>query len=1555
MTSSIQYIRENNPWYSFKPYQESDANSFKGRGKDVAEVMKSIVRNNFVVCYAKSGIGKSSLINAGLMPRLRKKQILPIPIKFTEDFFEDEEVHNLDDSTAQRSTESAKKDKRGEKYVFEEKIRNQINFEIQKLNESAAEDKRDEKYVIERHPSIGENELMMAINRKMANMSIWWWLSTHQIICKRGEFDIVYQPILIFDQFEELFQKTQTEGQRDKFFNWLQEMSLVRPSDEIQKDLQKIQNDYPNINVSLPQNCGWKILLSLREDYVGLLDYWCIQRIRIPAVQDNRYCLMPLTKEQAEEVITQQTIDGHRVDILDKYKQTIIDSLEDTDGVPAVLLSVLCNRIYDEEIKGNTNTARRLQHMTSSVEISDDAVKTTVRSLIRSVYEERIKETKIPNRKVRKIEQALVRDNGTRRRLEIGELPEKLQAACEKLADSYLIRIDNFGEKKGEKIQYVEIIHDRVAEVIADKRHEINKKNKVLWSRGALVAGIILLFGFTYWNQLWTKSKYKVNLYPYMEWVDQTYKVNASAPNYKGQCENLWNLQTLICDTNAVVVSNCPMLETIDANDYNQKKLSLKISNCDNLKYVNFNESIKELSLEISGCPLILQIELPDMLESLDLRILSNQISFKISKNSSFFVWNNGILWDIQKDSILYARYDVPMNIDVPFGTNHQKYKYEPRIFSVQNMPSVTLPNHNGDIDRNIKFLDLSADSISKIPAGLFKGFKNLKSVKFPSSRHITIKKEAFYGCDNLETIDFGTSSYSICENAFANCNSLIKVQFPDSVEIERGAFKDCRLIEEIIFGEQASIYDYSFGRCISLKEVRLPNRTKIFSPNSFVGCLNIEKFDYESLYWETANDGTILQKGTKHPILLTNKVQFHTYKDSIYQSKNGVLCYGNRKFNEPIAKVQQNILFVNNGEYYINNTDNSAIIFFPLRGLVRMSDGSFDLIPLFVLPTNLAELHLPFSNGINLSSINNLVPASIKANVTLYVPYGCLRYFINHPSYKDFKDIKEEKFFDSLWYIIKYHFETGLSVVNYYGFWTMIAIIVVVVTIVLAWFMYYKKRKEEGTITKKDVNLLVLKAFGTTILGPLFWYVFYWFLYLTILPLLHLKEEIYSSTPLFISTGIAAGLLSLLSVYIILYSNGFNFNGFLSSAKNNWEIIKHISIAAYKNPQKTIKFFSLILLPFIIYFAFVQYQKYKEEKLQEAIVSINEKINLASQHPDGALGLYYDVWKENYNTIKNKDIEQTLCSKVYSALIKEALADTCFDGVRSDFLMMMPDGKLLFSDNSWNDKTCMLKEKKDSVHLIEDSFDFYKVDTSGKYIAFGNNYSVMVMDLMTQQIDTISAYISSFDFHPHKPLLAYAEYTSKSIRFYDIERKKNANIKPIYTNYDIEDFCYDKNGGVIIPSSRDNAILYYHWGDNKWENPDSIKIHSDGGYYNPLFVTKDVFSIHHNDSLIIWENKNIGKNERCWKGLYNKPSENSFSSDGRFAITFNIDELQVLDLSVSEKIYVTIELPGTCRAACFSKDGKSIYIAYDRVIARVPILSPEQVYKKLKEIVDND
>mgnify|MGYP000748060757 FL=1 len=59
-------------------YTEADSANFKGRSSETKELLDMLHTNDVVVCYAASGEGKSSLINAGLCPLLRKELVLPI-------------------------------------------------------------------------------------------------------------------------------------------------------------------------------------------------------------------------------------------------------------------------------------------------------------------------------------------------------------------------------------------------------------------------------------------------------------------------------------------------------------------------------------------------------------------------------------------------------------------------------------------------------------------------------------------------------------------------------------------------------------------------------------------------------------------------------------------------------------------------------------------------------------------------------------------------------------------------------------------------------------------------------------------------------------------------------------------------------------------------------------------------------------------------------------------------------------------------------------------------------------------------------------------------------------------------------------------------------------------------------------------------------------------------------------------------------------------------------------------------------------------------------------
>ena len=75
----------NNPWLALSTYEEEDQDKFKGREEDAANMVALLQQNEYVVCYAASGDGKSSLINAGVCPEIRKLGMFPIKIMFNTD------------------------------------------------------------------------------------------------------------------------------------------------------------------------------------------------------------------------------------------------------------------------------------------------------------------------------------------------------------------------------------------------------------------------------------------------------------------------------------------------------------------------------------------------------------------------------------------------------------------------------------------------------------------------------------------------------------------------------------------------------------------------------------------------------------------------------------------------------------------------------------------------------------------------------------------------------------------------------------------------------------------------------------------------------------------------------------------------------------------------------------------------------------------------------------------------------------------------------------------------------------------------------------------------------------------------------------------------------------------------------------------------------------------------------------------------------------------------------------------------------------------------------
>jgi hypothetical protein len=55
---------------------------FFGREEDTRTLLHQLLGADLLVLFAKSGLGKTSLLQASLFPRLRERDFLPVPVRF---------------------------------------------------------------------------------------------------------------------------------------------------------------------------------------------------------------------------------------------------------------------------------------------------------------------------------------------------------------------------------------------------------------------------------------------------------------------------------------------------------------------------------------------------------------------------------------------------------------------------------------------------------------------------------------------------------------------------------------------------------------------------------------------------------------------------------------------------------------------------------------------------------------------------------------------------------------------------------------------------------------------------------------------------------------------------------------------------------------------------------------------------------------------------------------------------------------------------------------------------------------------------------------------------------------------------------------------------------------------------------------------------------------------------------------------------------------------------------------------------------------------------------
>src|SRR5690348_7776945 len=74
-------VDASNPWLGLAAFTEETRTFFYGRDEEVAELARRVQRKLLTVLFGKSGLGKTSIVRAGLVPRLRALGYCPVYVR----------------------------------------------------------------------------------------------------------------------------------------------------------------------------------------------------------------------------------------------------------------------------------------------------------------------------------------------------------------------------------------------------------------------------------------------------------------------------------------------------------------------------------------------------------------------------------------------------------------------------------------------------------------------------------------------------------------------------------------------------------------------------------------------------------------------------------------------------------------------------------------------------------------------------------------------------------------------------------------------------------------------------------------------------------------------------------------------------------------------------------------------------------------------------------------------------------------------------------------------------------------------------------------------------------------------------------------------------------------------------------------------------------------------------------------------------------------------------------------------------------------------------------
>jgi tetratricopeptide (TPR) repeat protein len=288
-----------NPWPGLLAFNEAARDFFHGRTQETEHLLRLVRRQRLTILYGRSGLGKTSLLNAGLFPLLRQEQFLPVYIRVP--------------------------------------VQTDTWLPLAHLREDLATQLHGAGVHV--RPVASDESLWEYFHE---NDTEFW-----------DERNRLVVPVLVFDQFEGVLTSAQELPPVQVFLDQLTDLATNRLPAALKSALEELPDRASRFDFT---RTGCKVVLSFREDYLAIFDDVCR---RMASVYQERMRLLPMTGRQAldavlltggrvvservaEKIIT--FVAGRRVEGGDI--QVDLDRLE----VDPALLSLVCRELNNQRI-----------------------------------------------------------------------------------------------------------------------------------------------------------------------------------------------------------------------------------------------------------------------------------------------------------------------------------------------------------------------------------------------------------------------------------------------------------------------------------------------------------------------------------------------------------------------------------------------------------------------------------------------------------------------------------------------------------------------------------------------------------------------------------------------------------------------------------------------------------------------------------------------------------------------------------------------------------------------------------------------------------------------------------------------------------------------------------------------------------------------------------------------------------------------------------------------------------------------------------------------------